>query len=137
MRTKLNKEVQDTICQVIANGHYQETAARAVGITPQTLCNWLARGREEEEGIYFEFFEAVEKAKAAGEIRDLAVINNAAQDGSWQAAAWKLERKFPNRWGRMVRAEVSGVDGQPIKVDVDAKSELKRLLGLLDDDSSI
>jgi hypothetical protein len=88
---------------------------------------------EPENQQYRQFREAVEKAKAAAEIRDVVLIDKAAQDGSWQAAAWKLERKFPQKWGRVTRTEITGAEGKPISVEVDAKTELKKLLGLSDD----
>lgn len=131
--TKLTPEVQDAIVQAIKLGNYQETAAKYAGISESTFYGWLERGKQEPGSIYSEFLEAVEKAKADSEVRDVALIQKAATDGSWQAAAWKLERKFPHKWGRMVRAEVSGPEGQPIKVEVDAKTELKRVLGIVDD----
>jgi hypothetical protein len=84
----------------------------------------------ESEQIYQEFREAVEKAKAEAEVRDVTLIDKAAKDGSWQAAAWKLERKFPNKWGRVNRTEISGPDGAPVKVDIDAKASLLQKLGL-------
>lgn len=138
-QTKLTQEVQELIVSALRAGNYQETAARFAGISKPTFYRWMERGESEaeEDQKYRDFRDAVEKAKAVGEVLDLKVINDAAQDGSWQAAAWKLERKFPHKWGRMVRAEVSGVDGQAIKVEVDAKTELKRLLGLLDDDPAV
>ncbi len=36
---------------------------------------------------------------AEAEIRDVALIGKHAEY-SWQAAAWRLERKFPAKWGR-------------------------------------
>jgi hypothetical protein len=39
---------------------------------------------------------------AEAEVRDVTAIDNAAQQGTWQAAAWKLERKHHSRWGRKV-----------------------------------
>jgi hypothetical protein len=93
----------------------------------------MERGRDEPDSIYSEFMEAVEKAKAQSEVRDVTLIEKAATDGSWQAAAWKLERKFPQKWGRVTRTEITGAEGKPISVEVDAKTELKRLLGLSDD----
>ncbi len=32
---------------------------------------------------------------------------------NWQAAAWRLERKMPHKWGRH---EVTGADGGAIQV---------------------
>lgn len=135
--TKLTPEVQERIVTAIRAGNYQETASLYAGISEATFYGWMDRGRNEPGSIYSEFMEAVEKAKAAAEIRDVVLIDKAAQDGSWQAAAWKLERKFPHKWGRMVRAEVSGPEGAPIKVEVDAKTELKRLLGIVDADPDV
>jgi hypothetical protein len=131
--TKLTAEVQDKIIEAIKMGNYQETAAAYAGIAQSTFYHWMERGRNEPDSIYSEFMEAVEKAKAQSEVRDVTLIEKAATDGSWQAAAWKLERKFPQKWGRVTRTEITGAEGKPISVEVDAKTELKRLLGLSDD----
>ena len=132
-QSKLTPETQDRVIQAIKMGNYQETAAAYAGISQSTFYGWLERGRNELGSIYSEFLEAVEKAKADSEVRDVALIEKAATDGSWQAAAWKLERKFPQKWGRVTRTEITGAEGKPISVEVDAKTELKRLLGLSDD----
>ena len=132
--TKLTAETQERIVTAIRAGNYQDTAARWAGIDPGTFYRWMERGAQEDgEEEYREFREAVENAKAAAEVRDVALIDKAAQDGTWQAAAWKLERKFPHRWGRINRTEVSGPEGAPIALEVDAKTELKKLLGLVSD----
>jgi len=129
-QTKLTPEVQDRIVAALRAGNYQETAAVYGGISVPTFYGWLERGRNEPESAYSEFLEAVEKAKADAEVRDVALIDKAAHDGSWQAAAWKLERKFPNKWGRVNRTEISGPDGSAVKVDIDAKASLLQKLGL-------
>jgi transposase len=129
-QTKLTPEVQDRIVAALRAGNYQETAARYAGISEDTFYEWLKRGKEEPGSAYSEFSEAVEKAKADAEVRDVALIDKAAHDGSWQAAAWKLERKFPNKWGRVNRTEISGPDGAAVKVDIDAKASLLQKLGL-------
>jgi hypothetical protein len=46
----------------------------------------------------------------------LAKIEAAANEGAWQAAAWKLERRYPHEYGRSA-VEVSGRDGGAIKID--------------------
>lgn len=85
---------------MIRGGNYIETAAAYAGISKQTLYNWLRRGARQKSGQYREFALAVEQALAEAEMRDLALIEQAARDGKWQAAAWRLERRFPKRWGR-------------------------------------
>ena len=121
--TKLTPDVHAAIVNAILAGNYAETAARYAGVTPATFYNWTARGREAKQGIYFEFFDAIEKAKAQAEVRDVAIIERAAND-TWQAAAWMLERKFPARWGRTDRAELTGKNGGPIQHEIGAADEL-------------
>jgi transposase len=134
--TKLTPEVQDKIVTALRAGNYQETAATYAGISVPTFYRWMEQGATPDaDVIYREFREAVEKAKADAEVRDVALIDRAAADGNWQAAAWKLERKFPNRWGRVNRTEVTGADGGALKVEVDHKAALLDLLGLSDADS--
>ncbi len=37
----------------------------------------------------------------------MALIGKAAGEGNWQAAAWRLERRFPERWGRKDRVDAT------------------------------
>lgn len=109
--TKLNAEIQKRITDTIRAGNYIETAAVFAGISKPALYDWLKRGARERarrakgepanraEGKFLRFSNAVEEAQAEAEIRDVFSITNAAKD-NWQAAAWRLERKFPDRWGR-------------------------------------
>ncbi len=70
------------------------------GVSKVTLYGWLKLGAREEEGPHVEFLNAVEKAQAEAEMRDLDRVDAAAEAGAWQAAAWRLERRSPQRWGR-------------------------------------
>jgi transposase len=126
-QTKLTAKTQEVIVSAIAAGNYMETAAQAAGIDKTTLYNWLRRGEEEPESIYSNFLHAVEKAKAEAEERDLKVITQAAHDGSWQAAAWKLERRTPHKWGRVNRTEISGPEGKPVEVRTSVEAILEAL----------
>lgn len=116
--SKLTPEVQDKVVQAILAGNYQDTAAQYAGIGTTTFYRWMEKGAEDDAPqMYRDFREAVESANATAEVRDVALITQAAQSGTWQAAAWKLERKFPQRWGRFQRTEITGRDGGPIEVD--------------------
>lgn len=108
--TKLTPEVQDRIVTAIRAGNYMETAAAFAGIARSTFNEWVRRGADEEEGPYAEFHDAVHQALASAEARDVALIGQAAQK-EWQAAAWRLERRTPERWGRMTRHELSAAPG--------------------------
>jgi transposase len=106
---KLNDEIQKQIIDLIRAGNYIETASSCVGISKNTLYDWLKRGAREKqrtdgkisknEEIYVRFSDAVEKAIAEAEARDVMIIANASKN-DWKASAWRLERKFPNKWGR-------------------------------------
>jgi transposase len=98
--TKLTPEIQEKIVSVIRKGNYIETAAAYAGISKQTLYNWLRTGSRKPTGVYGEFVRAVEQALAESEMADLARIEQAAIEGHWQASAWRLERRFPKRWGK-------------------------------------
>jgi hypothetical protein len=97
--TKLTPEVQKKIVDAIRAGNYMETAAAYAGISKDTFYRWLRRGARARNGIYKNFHDAVEKALAESEVRDVMIIANAAAT-DWKAAAWRLERKFPERWGK-------------------------------------
>ncbi|GGA31944.1 hypothetical protein GCM10007416_00600 [Kroppenstedtia guangzhouensis] len=101
---KLTPELQQKVVDAIRMGNYIETAAAFSGISKDTLYRWLKQGRRAKRGKYREFSDAVEKALAESEMRDVAVIATAAKE-NWQAAAWRLERKFPDRWGRRQKVD--------------------------------
>jgi len=84
-----------------------ETAAKASGITKDTFYDWLNRGAKQQKGIYKEFSDAALKAMEEATLRDLSVIDKAAQKGDWKAAAWKLEKSKPREYGtkKIIRVE--------------------------------
>lgn len=100
--TKLTPERQETICKAIRAGAYIETAAQFAGIEKPTLYLWMKKGHacKSARNPHARFLNAVEKALADAEMRDVLVIDKAGQEGNWQASAWRLERKFPRKWGR-------------------------------------
>jgi hypothetical protein len=107
-----------------------ETAAAFCGISKDTFYRWLRLAESEESTeLLQKLSDAVKKAMAEAELRDLNVIDSAAQAGIWQAAAWRLERKYNARWGRQakVQLEHSGPDGKPIEV-TERADKLKRIL---------
>ncbi len=130
--SKLTPEIQDKICNAIRAGNYIETASAYVGIHKSTLYDWLKRGAREKERVlknpraktrkreapYVVFSDAVEKALAEAEVRAVWIISKASEE-QWQAAAWKLERMFPGRWGRQnLNIEHSGSIGVKIVDDL-------------------
>lgn len=114
------------VIEALRAGNYMDTAAMYAGISKQTLYNWLAKGRDarekvanggiasDQEAKFIELVDAVEKARADAEVRNVHLIQQAAQGGTWQAAAWFLERSHPGKWARREKVEHSGPEGGPI-----------------------
>ena len=104
--TKLTPAIAAKLVLAIRVGNYASVAAKSVGIDQSTYYDWLAKGRE-DKAPYAEFAVAIQKAEAEAEAATVARIQLAeAAPNTWQAAAWWLERRFPDRWGRRDRLEV-------------------------------
>jgi len=126
----LSEDLIDRLAHTIRSGAYVETAAAFCGISKDTFYRWLRLADTDASNeLLVKLSDAVKKAMAEAELRDLKVIDTAAQNGVWQAAAWRLERKFNDRWGRQakVQLEHSGPDGKPIEVS-ERGDRLKRIL---------
>jgi hypothetical protein len=104
-RPKLDPALSQRIVDLIRAGNYLEVAATAVGIHKSTLHRWLSVGRKQKRGRFHKFLLQVEKAQAESESRDVALVAKAAGT-DWRAAAWRLERKVPRRYGPRVQQAV-------------------------------
>jgi hypothetical protein len=122
--TKLTPDLQERIVQFVRSGNYVETAAAAAGIHKDTLYDWLKQGAAEESGKFRDFSDALQKATAVSETNAVQLITDAAET-QWQAAAWRLERKSHERWGRKERLEHTGQGG---KLGDEKLDELERIL---------
>lgn len=136
-KTKLSRKLIQEAENLIKLGNYNVTVCQYLGIGETTWYRWLQEGREAERGLKREFWEAIKRAESHAEIRNVQVIQQAGQD-NWQASAWYLERKFPDKWGRKDRLEAELSHSG--KVDIKAKisemtdDELKELADRYDID---
>lgn len=71
------------------------TAAKIVGCHHSTITN---EGRRNPK-----FLAKLKEAEGHCEQSLVAFIYAAAKRGQWTAAAWILERKMPQKWGRIMR----------------------------------
>jgi hypothetical protein len=104
-KRKLDPLVTERIYGLIRAGNTLDVAAAAAGVHRATLHRWMKHGREQQHGLYPKFLAEVEKAKAEAEARDVALIAKAAT-ADWRAAAWRLERRSPRRYGQKVQLSV-------------------------------
>lgn len=116
--SKLTPECQARIVQAIEVGATYELAAGYGGISYETFRRWMDAGEKAKSGIFRAFFEAIKSAESKAAIKWLALIDKAAAD-TWQAAAWKLERRYPQDYGRtVVQNEITGRDGGAVRAEV-------------------
>ena len=100
--TKLNAEVQKTICDAIAAGVPIQVAAALAGVCNSQFYVWVKKHKG--------FADAIKIAAAKSETRLVGVIAKAAI-ANWTAAAWLLERhpKTRERWSRFQQPNSNGV----------------------------
>lgn len=102
-KPKLTPEISQRIIELVRIGNYLDTAAASCGIHRSTLHRWLVKGDEQSHGMYREFFLAIDRAQGEAELRDCVLIAKAAQT-DWRAAAWRLERRAPRKYGAQIQA---------------------------------
>jgi hypothetical protein len=93
---KLTADLQAKLVQALALGSTRRAACEYAGIGEATLREWLTR----RGAVYSALAAAIKEAEAKSTIGALAKIQKAATDGQWQAAAWLLERRHPEEYGR-------------------------------------
>lgn len=107
-RSKYTPETVDKLTQAIRLGATYQLACDYADISMQTFITW--------RNTKPEFLEAIKRAEGTAAVTWLAKIEAAASDGNWQAAAWKLERRYPDHYGRN-RVELTGANGGPVRVE--------------------
>lgn len=108
-------------CEGLRLGMTYKLAAKYAGVGESTVYSWLAMGEgKADQGkkirkAHREFLDAVKAAESESAATLLAQVRLAAKDPArWQAAAWLLERRWPEFYGRISRApivEVSSDEG--------------------------
>lgn len=96
--SKYTPERVASILEALTAGNTRRAAAAYGGIDENTLGRWIAR--------FGDFAEAVKSAEAAAEVGHVANIAAAANDGTWTASAWWLERRRHADWGKVDRVEI-------------------------------
>lgn len=101
---KLTDEVKIKVLNCLKKGATYELACHYAGIAYSTFRNWVIRGsktqEQEENDIFSDFFIEVKKAEGEAALKWLVQIDLAIENGHWQAAAWKLERRYPKDYAK-------------------------------------
>lgn len=139
--TKLTPQLIEDICNWLKLGYYQEDAATMAGISTSTYYDWMKKGEEaqkalesgqsdslpamQEDGevevvnMYSEFSDAIKRARAEAEGAHIRNIRKAADNGSWQASAWWLERSMPKKWGKRSALDIVAGEEEEIQFQIE------------------
>jgi transposase len=110
--SKLTPQLRAELERELAAGVPVAVLAQRKGVSRKTLGRWIAGGRVARRQLApapepavgeLSLDERLEKAEPGL----LAAVLAASQRGSWQAAAWILERRWPERWARLPRRQGS------------------------------
>lgn len=101
--TKFTPVIREAILQAIRMGNTRASAAEATGIHRDTLHTWTER--------FPAFSDAIKEAEAYAEQEAVKAIVSQFHH-QWTAAAWYLERKHPDEWGKKERVDVTS-GGKP------------------------
>ena len=95
----LDESVWQRLNQAISVGAYIEDACVFAGISSRQFRRWRELA---EQGVepYAEKWEEINKSESQAIVRNLFNIQNASNNGTWQASAWLLERKYPDKYGK-------------------------------------
>ncbi|CAB4150426.1 hypothetical protein UFOVP569_29 [uncultured Caudovirales phage] len=111
--TKYNIERVQKIMNALSAGNTRRDSCAYAGISEDTFASWLKDKPD--------FSDSIEKAEADAAVRNVSIIAKAAQEGTWQAAAWWLERRRKQDWA--IRHELTGPDAGPLKIIVEYTKE--------------
>lgn len=99
----------------LKGGNTIRASAAYAGISEDTVYTWCKVAS---------FAALIKDAEAQAEVRNVALIQQAAKDGSWQAAAWWLERRKHEDWKK--RSDIN-LAGDPDQIRAAIEAELAAL----------
>lgn len=104
----------DKLAQAILIGATYELAALYAGISYDTFLRWRKKAITAAPGTPLAtLHERLQEAEGRAAIGWLAKIEKVATEGDWKAAAWKLERRYPETYGRTFqKVALTTPDGQ-------------------------
>lgn len=87
---KYTQKTVNIVLRAISKGLSQKDAAALAGISEDTLSRW------KKEKV--DFADKIRQKEITFKQKNIDVIRKTGEDKSWQAAAWLLERKYPEEF---------------------------------------
>lgn len=101
-----DEQVWNRLSQAISVGAYIEDACIFAGISSRQYRRWRELA---EQGVepYADRWVEIQKSEAQAVVRNLFNIQQSANNGTWQASAWILERKYPEKYARKDTVQIA------------------------------
>jgi len=126
--------VKEKFLAALAKGASYTISCGYAGISYQTLRRWMIRAEaimdlhEEQLEVhpdveYFRFYCDIKRVESYAAIKWLEKIDKAS-DFHWQAAAWKLERRHPEDYGRVTQENKADAEDNSLQK---ARNEVEKL----------
>ena len=124
---KIDDEKKTALVAALRNGSDLETACHYAGLSIAQVLRALEVGKLEAERIangfpadktqaaLLDLWESLKRARAEAIVRNVTYIQKAASDGSWQAAAWWLERTVPDQYGKKTAKPVESTEPKQLE----------------------
>jgi transposase-like protein len=106
--SKRRDATKEAILQSLRQGATRTAAAEAAGVHRNTFARWV----DEDEA----FCGAVKKAEGDAELMAVKVVVGAMHSGTWQAAAWWLERRRRDEYAQKSIQQHEGNAEKPVHV---------------------
>jgi hypothetical protein len=122
--TLLNPTRQAALLEAIEQGMPLKQAAAIAGMSYDTLNAWQKRGENESAPEQFrQFCQLLRHSQAvAMQVHLSSICDSAKRD--WRAAAWMLERRFPEDFARQQQLEHSVSNAKPWMPDPEVNHEV-------------
>ncbi len=117
--SKYTPEVVERICYSLSQGNTRTTAVTCAGVAMSTFHEWL--------NDFSDFSEAIKRAEEQAVEHYVNVIHTASTQ-TWQAAAWYLERRRKEDFGKQDKVDITtnGKDINGMSME-EMVAELKRI----------
>jgi transposase len=116
----LDPRVTEVFLDGIRQNLTRNLACKKAGINPGSFSRWMTRAREadvsgENDSIYVVFRNKLEKIEAETAAELVQTIETASHK-DWKAAAWVVERRHPDDYGKRETTVIEGSEERPLEV---------------------
>jgi transposase len=132
----LKPGVKEKILAALSKGATYHLACGYAGIAYNTFREYIKKGEklldlfEEQidihpDKIYYEFYCDVKRVESYAAIKWLEKIDRASEI-HWQAAAWKLERRHPDDYGKQINEQKVNLEDELLRKAQEEVLKLKK-----------